>query len=82
MKDFEHDDPLELMGVAYPAGGIESDRELARVLAEEYALAGFSAVEIGRLFESPTYTASHAVLRRRGPDFVREVIGEVFGGRP
>ncbi len=81
MKDYEGDDPMELIGFAYPVDMLEADRDLTRVLVEEFALAGFSGVEVAGLFESPAYAASHAVLRRQGPDFVRQIIGDVFGVR-
>ena len=80
MKDFAADDPMELIGQMFPVESEEeSDREMARCFAEEYALMGFSAVDVGRLFESPVYAAPHAILERRGPDFVREVVRGVYG---
>lgn len=81
MKDHEGDDPMELVGFAYPGDELEADTDLTRVLVEEFALAGFSGLEVARLFESPVYAASHAVLRRQGTDFVRQIIGDVFGVR-
>lgn len=83
MKDFELDDPLELVGHVFP---VESEREadatMARCFAEEYALAGFTAMEVGRLFESSLYAAPHGILKRQGADFVREIIGHVYGITP
>ena len=79
-KDVEPDDPYALIGIGYPTTfPDEADKHFARCLVEEFALSGFSAVEVARLFESPVYTASHAVLLRMGPDFVRSVIFEVYG---
>ncbi|HLU32136.1 MAG TPA: hypothetical protein VK088_10270 [Acidimicrobiia bacterium] len=79
MKSFEADDPLELIGHAFPVESEEAaDREMARCFTEEYALMGFSAFEVGRLFESPAYVAPHAILLRRGPEFIRDVIREVY----
>lgn len=83
MKSFESDDPMALVSQVFPVESeIEADRQMARCFAEEYALMGFTAFEIGRLFESPVYTAPHAILRRRGDDFVRDIIHGVFGDRP
>lgn len=82
MKDFSTDDPMELVGQIFPIESEEeADREMARCITEEYALLGFTAFEVGRLFESPAYAAPHAILGRRGPDFVREVIRGVYGAR-
>ena len=81
MKHFESDDPLELVGVTHPRDiDVETDRETARCLIEEYALSGFAASEILELFASPAYSMPNAIFRRRGPAFVRELITGVFGG--
>lgn len=81
MKAMESDDPFELVGTGYPVTEPEAaDRDTTRCLIEEYALSGFSASEILRLFETPMYVYPHAIYRRRGADFVQELIGSVFGG--
>ena len=80
MKPVDCGDPFELVGTVYPVGDSEvADRDTARCLIEEYALSGFSAPEIFRLFEAPMYAHSHAIYRRRGADFVWGLIGTVFG---
>ena len=82
-KPLESDDPMALVGVGFPtSSAVDADKEFATCIVEEFALAGFSAVEVARLFESPVYAASHAVLLRMGPDFVRSVIAGVYGSRP
>lgn len=79
-KDLESDDPYALVGIGFPTTSPDdADKQFARCLVEEFALAGFSAVEVARLFESPIYAASHEVLIRMGPDFVQSVITGVFG---
>jgi hypothetical protein len=81
MKDVERGDPFELVGTGYPVTDPdEADRHTARCLVEEYALTGFSAVEILSLFERPMYAHPHAIYQRRGADFVKGLIGEIFGG--
>jgi hypothetical protein len=81
VKGLERDDPFELIGTGYPViSPEETDRETARCIIEEYALSGFTATEILKLFESPLYAFPHAVLRRRGAEFVGRLVGEVFGG--
>lgn len=81
-KEFEAEDPLELVGVQYATEATEeSDLEMARVLAEEFALTGFSAFEVAKLFESPFYAAPHGILQRRGPEFVRAAIEGVYRGQ-
>jgi hypothetical protein len=81
VKELEHDDPMELVGVGYATSiTMEIDLTTARCLIEEYALSGFTAYEIGSLFESPSYALPHAILLRRGKEFVRDLITGVFGG--
>jgi hypothetical protein len=83
MKEFAGDDPFEMVAVARPeAVTEESDRQTARCLVEEFALGGFTAHEIGELFTSPAFGLPHAIYRRRGADFVRELVLGVFGARP
>ena len=82
MKEPANDDPLELVAVGNPAGVTEEgDRDTARCIVEEYALTGFSAHDIAELFTSPLYGLPHAIYRRRGDQFVRELITGVFGAR-
>jgi hypothetical protein len=79
-KDLEADDPYALVGIGFPTDSPnDADEQFARCLVEEFALAGFGAFEVALLFESPVYAASHSVLLRMGPDFVRSVITGVFG---
>jgi hypothetical protein len=80
VKHLESDDPFELVGVTRAREiDIESDRNTARCLVEEYALTGFAAREIFELFASPAYTMPNAIFQRRGPAFIRELITGVFG---
>jgi hypothetical protein len=82
MKELAGDDPFEMVAVVRPDGVTEeSDRQTALCLVEEFALGGFSAFEIGELFTSPAFGLPHTIYRRRGADFVRELILGVFGAR-
>lgn len=82
-KAFELDDPYALVGVAFPVDESEEvDREMARAIVEEYALLGMPRAKVWRLFASPFFAGSHAILRRRGEGFVQVVIDEVFGLAP
>lgn len=81
MKRLESNDPFELVGV--PHGGqvdVETDRATARCIVEDYALTGFSGREILQLFASPAFELPNAILRRRGEQFVHDLVTEVFGG--
>ncbi|MDX1619763.1 MAG: hypothetical protein R3320_02150 [Nitriliruptorales bacterium] len=79
-KEFEGDDPMELVGVAYPVtSGVESDRELARCFVEEYALVGWSPARIRQLFCSPLYEGPYGIASRHGMGLVDEILADVFG---
>ncbi len=79
-KPFELDDPLSFIPVTYPVeASDQADRDQARCLVEEYALIGWSADRIRELFHAPHYAATYGIFRRRGSDFVDEVIGGVLG---
>ncbi len=83
MKHLESGDPYELVGVPRARHvDEETDRETARCLIEEYALNGFAASEILELFISPAFGMPNKIYRRRGVDFVQELITGVFGVRP
>lgn len=82
-KPFEGDDPLALVGVRYQqAAGVDGDHELARCLVEEYALMGWTADRVRRLFATPFFAGAHALYERRGSELVEQVILEVFGPVP
>ena len=78
-KEFEADDPYELTGVRYPvAPGVDADRETARTIIEEFALQGWSAETIGRLFADPHAGHAHAIYQRRGDGLLDELFDLVF----
>ncbi len=79
-KAFEDDDPFEMVAARFPVEpGVDADREMARCVVEEYALIGWSARRIRRLFDTPAYPALHAILARHGGASVDELIAAVFG---
>lgn len=79
-KAFERDDPLEFVGVLVPAEpGHDWLAEQGRCIAEEFALMGWTPEKVLRLFRNPHYAGPHALYRRRGEPFVRQLIASVFG---
>jgi hypothetical protein len=76
-KATELDDPLEMIGVPYPSDP-EVDRYTAQCIVEEYALIGFAADDVRRLFTSPNYAALYSLFQRYGDEFVDESIAAVF----
>jgi len=79
-KDLKEDDPFEFVAVRFPvAEGVDADEVMARVFIEEYALMGMPRRNVRRLFESPAFAGSHAVLEARGAPFVDRILDSVFG---
>jgi hypothetical protein len=79
-KELEANDPYELTGVRYPvAEGVDSDRETARTLIEEFAMQGWKRDQIAGLFADPHAGSAHEIFRRRGGLLLDELFDEVFG---
>lgn len=80
-KSLEPDDPFEFTAVPYPVTDeVEADREMARCFIEEFALMGWSADRVRRLFGSEFFVGTHGIIERRGQLFVDELVAETFGG--
>jgi len=78
-KQLESDDPFEMVRVLVPTGPDEdATGEMARSFAEEFALMGFTAERILRLFRNPFYAGAHIIYRQRGEEFVRQIISQVL----
>lgn len=71
--DPDPQDPMMLVGVALPAGR-DSQVEMARVFAEEYARMGFDEDRILGLFRRPFYAGAHNALRELGEDTIRAIV--------
>ncbi|MCE9584931.1 MAG: hypothetical protein K8T20_20765 [Planctomycetes bacterium] len=76
-KEFEQDDPLEFVGMAFPAGP-EADEAMARAVVEEFLLHGLDRDRLVRLFQDPFYAGTHRLWVERGPAFVEGVIDTVL----
>lgn len=79
-KEFEADDPYEFVAMRYQAeAGTDPDEAMARCFIEEYALMGMPRDRIMRMFVSPHFAGTHAILERRGAQFIAEITDQVFG---
>ena len=78
-KPYEPDDPTELVGVRLP---VDPDAaalaEMAQVVAEEYALLGWSRAQVIRLFENPRFAVPHGAYRALGAERIGEIVAGVF----
>jgi len=68
-KEFEPEDPMELVGMALAGGNPD---EVLDGLVQEYLLMGWKPVQILWLFHSPHYAATHRLYRLKGEAYVRE----------
>ena len=73
-KEFDPDDPMELVGVEIPGGNAD---QVLDDLVQEYLFMGWTPTEIMCLFQSPHYTATHHIYRQKGPDYVKARIGQL-----
>ena len=73
LKDFEKQDPMELMGMVMP-GDENTLEEMAECFIDEYARLGWGERQILALFVSPMFMATHRVYRTKGEDYVRDLI--------
>jgi hypothetical protein len=74
-KEFEADDPMELIGVVLPADA-EAIQDMAYAFAEEFARMGFDANRIMRLFQQPFYAGAHQAYGALGEAAIRTIIEE------
>ena len=79
-KDFEEDDPMEIIGMDMGASE-ETMIEMARVFIDEYMRMGYPDAAVMRIFRDPFYRAPHSVLHGKGEAFVAEMIAAVRAER-
>lgn len=73
-KPYEPDDPSILVGTAVPGADLDV---MAESLVEEFVRMGMDDSALWRLFRSPNYRLTHAILRSKGEEYVRELIDRV-----
>ncbi|HJM44134.1 MAG: hypothetical protein QGF68_06100 [Nitrospinota bacterium] len=79
-KEFEHDDPMELVSFALPQGGEEMEREMARCLADEFTRMGVSEEDLLIMFRNPFYSVLNGVYQSLGEAVVVDLIAEARTG--
>jgi hypothetical protein len=77
---FDFDDPMELNGVGL-ACNEDTTEAMTECFVEEFMRLGYSAKQILGLFHSPHYIGMHMALEKRGEQFVKDKIAEVFTRR-
>ena len=81
--EFDFEDPLELNGMALLTEEDTTDA-MCECFIEEFMRMGYSHKQILALFRNPHYLGMNMVLEKRGEQFVRDCIAEIFArwGRP
>ena len=74
VKDFDPEDPEELVGVAIPGG--DADQQLDCIV-QEYLLMGWGFQQIMVLFRSPHYGATHQIYRQKGEGQVKDRVQQL-----
>ncbi len=76
-KNFENDDPMELVGMVLPGspGQIEA---MAQAMVEEYVLLGWEEKRLMTLFTNPFFLATHRVYQQKGEAFVRSLVRDTW----
>ncbi len=67
VKDFDPDDPMEMVGVAIPDG---DEVETIDGLITEYLMMGWTRTQIGFLFASPYFMGTNQMLLRKGKEYI------------
>ena len=74
VKDFDPEDPEELVAVAILGG--DADQQLDCIV-QEYLLMGWGFQQIMFLFRSPHYGATHQILRSKGEEHVKDRVQQL-----
>ena len=72
-KEFEDDDPMDLVGMVLPGepGQLEA---MAECFVEEYVRMGWDEPRLMTLFVNPMFMATNRIYRQKGEAYVRELI--------
>ncbi len=76
--EFEFEDPFELNGVAFVTESDTTD-DMCECFIEEFMRMGYNPGQILALFRNPHYLGMNMVLQKRGEEFIRRRIKEIFG---
>lgn len=81
--EFDFEDPLELNGMAFLTEDDTTDA-MCECFIEEFMRMGHNASQILTLFRNPHYLGMNMVMDKRGEQFIRKRVAEVFArwGRP
>ncbi len=76
-NEFDTEDPLELNGVALVTEQDTTDA-MCECFVEEFMRMGYSPMQVLAFFRNPHYLGMSLVLEKRGEQFIRERVAEVY----
>lgn len=78
-KEYEPDDPVEMVGMELPGQDEAHLRDMALCFAEEFTREGWSREKIFQMFKNPFYQGPYCAWKQKGDAFVLSVIDEAAG---
>ena len=78
--EFDFDDPMELNGIGIVCAEDTTDA-MTECFVEEFMRLGHNHKQILALFRNPHYLGMNLAMEKRGEQFVRDTIAEVFARR-
>ena len=75
--EFDFEDPLQLNGVSLLTQEDTTDT-MCECFIEEFMRMGYGTEQILALFRNPYYLGMNMVLEKRGEEFIRERVDEIF----
>ena len=77
-KEYEEDDPIEMIGIQLPNQNEEQLRDMALCFAEEFVREGWDEEQLLKMFQNPLYQGPHLAWKQKGDDYVKSVIDEAI----
>ncbi len=81
-KEFEPDDPVEMVGMQIPGQSEAALRDMALCFAEEFVREGWNEEKIFAMFKNPFYAGPYLAWKQKGDAFVKSVIVEALNMWP
>ena len=77
-KEFDPEDPIEMIGIELPNQSEAELRDMALWFAEEFAREGWSKERLLKMFKDPFYQGPYLAWKQKGDEFVLSVIDEAI----
>jgi len=76
VKNFEKEDPFEMMAIEIPGGNIINQTQ---IMAEEFRDMGIDKEELLLMFSDPFYSGMNLAYFQLGRSAVEKIINQVYG---